>query len=293
MGTTEGSRPYLYGPALRPPFSASLRTLIQAHGLRADKSLGQHFLISERVISATVEAALALGAQTVLEIGPGPGVLTSPLSLAFPHVVAIELDSRMPPILSESAPSVRVLRGDALELEWAAALEGLPRPWALVSNMPYQITGPLLAKAQAHVDDFAGAVLMMQREVGDRITAPAGDERRGALTVGIESCFAVRSVAQVPPGCFMPPPRVDSVVLALTPRPDRQSPAERDNVHAWVKHGFRSPRKTLNNNIRDRLSALAWDHWLTQTGRDPRIRPRELTLSDWQAMAQAAETHPQ
>lgn len=249
-------------------------------------------MISERVIAATIEAALALGAQSVLEIGPGPGVLTSPLSLAFPHVVAIELDARMPALLAESAPSVKVVRCDALELHWAAVLEGLPRPWALVSNMPYQITGPLLGKAQAHVDDFAGAVLMMQREVGDRITAPAGDERRGALTVGIESCFTVRPVAQVPPGCFMPPPRVDSVVLAFTPRPDRQSVDERETVHGWVKHGYRSPRKTLNNNVRDRISELGWTAWVAATGHDPRIRPRELTLADWQALAHAAETHP-
>lgn len=228
----------------------------------------------------------------MLEIGPGPGVLTSPLSLAFGHVVAIELDARMPSILAQSAPTVTVLRGDALELDWIAPLADLPRPWALVSNMPYQITGPLLAKAQSYVDDFAGAVLMMQREVGDRITAPAGDERRGALTVGIESCFAVRSVAQVPPGCFMPPPKVDSVVLAFTPQPNRQNATERQAVHAWVRHGYRSPRKTLHNNVRDRLSAAAWSAWLEATGRDPRIRPRELTLADWQSLAQAARTHP-
>lgn len=254
-----------------------LRAFLKRHGLRPDKGLSQHFLISPTVVDAIV--AEASSCRGVLEVGPGPGVLTGPLSEVAERLVAVEIDATMPLLLAESAPRAEIVKGDALALDLGAMLDGLPVPRAVVSNMPYAITGPLLARFAEVRDRYDVAVLMMQREVADRILAKPGKRERGALSVALQSQFTITRVANVPASAFLPPPKVDSAVLRLVPRAGELS----DEALRLVRIGFAQPRKTLVNNLvaglrvtRDeavrRVEALG----LLET-----VRPAELTEEQW------------
>lgn len=243
-----------------------LAALLQRHGISNDKSLGQHFLISPTVIQSIVKAAEPYAG--LLEVGPGPGCITRPLSFDHP-VVAVEFDRRFDPVLAETSPSATIFPADALKLDLGRVLAQMDQPRAIVSNMPYYITGPLLAKFLECADSWKAAILMMQQEVADRILAPAGNSARGALSVVIEYQMRVTRVCKVPAGAFMPPPKVQSTVLMLEPY------AEADRAfELFVHKGFRQPRKTLANNIQTRdLGDLP-----------PSIRPHQLTLEDWQTL---------
>lgn len=222
-----------------------------------------------RRITASVE-----GMAGILEVGPGPGAITLPLSQAHP-VIAIELDERWRDLLAFYCPAVQVVYQDALEADLAAHLEALPAPRAIVSNMPYNITGPLLAAFSAQAGRVERLVLMMQKEVADRIVAPAGDARRGGLSVVMQGQFAVKWQQTVPPGAFAPPPKVQSAVLEFTPRA-ALPPGWSEFVHA----GFRQPRKTLANNLREWGGAGL----IEAAGLAASIRPHQLTETEWQTL---------
>jgi len=258
-----------------------LRAFLKRHGLRPDKGLGQHFLVSAATVDSIVGAASAC--PGVLEIGPGPGVLTGPLSEAAERLVALELDERMPLLLKESAPKAEVRGEDALKADLSAILLELPAPRAIVSNLPYYITGPLLARiadARANLDV---AVLMMQKEVADRILAKPGKRERGAVSVALQSQFEITRIAHVPAGAFLPPPKVDSSVLKFVPRVSALS----DEALRIVRFGFAQPRKTLTNNLvaglhitRDEAVEKVEKVGLLET-----VRPAELTEQQWAALA--------
>jgi 16S rRNA (adenine1518-N6/adenine1519-N6)-dimethyltransferase len=222
------------------------------------------------------------GCSGLLEIGPGPGALTSVLSSRCEKMIALEVDRRMISALRESAPAADVRLADALTTDLSAVLAELPSPRGVVSNLPYYITGPLVARIAEASASWDKAVLMMQKEVAARILAPAGDGDRGSLSVYLQAKFAIEKVVDVPPGAFLPPPKVDSMVLEFKPL----SVAYDDRLFAFVRAGFKQPRKTLANNllamgldreeIHSRLSAAALDE---------RVRPHMLTLEDWLAIA--------
>ena len=255
----------------------TLRAFLKRHGLRPDKGLGQHFLVHSPTVDAIVAAASSY--PGVLEIGPGPGVLTGPLSEQAERLVAIELDPTMPLLLAESAPKAEVVREDALQADLGAILGDLPAPRAVVSNLPYYITGPLLGRIADARAGFDVAVLMMQREVADRILAAPGKRERGALSVALQSQFEISRVANVPASAFLPPPKVDSAVLRFRPRFDGLS----EDAIRLVRLGFAQPRKTLVNNLvaglhvtRDEAVARVEAAGLSET-----VRPAELTEAHW------------
>jgi 16S rRNA (adenine1518-N6/adenine1519-N6)-dimethyltransferase len=172
-----------------------------------------------------------------------------------------------------------VIHADALKVDLRTILAELPEPRALVSNMPYYITGPLLARFSDVRDQLSSLVLMMQKEVGEKILAPPGERERGSLSVNIQAQFHVTRVVKVPAGAFMPPPRVDSVVLKLVPRLD-EFPGGFTKV---VKAGFMQPRKTLSNNLgstfrQDRATVMPV---LEELGFKETVRAFELTESQW------------
>jgi 16S rRNA (adenine1518-N6/adenine1519-N6)-dimethyltransferase len=256
-----------------------LRAFLAKHGLGARKGLGQHFLCSPSVVNAIV--ACLDGFQGALEIGPGPGVLTAAISEAVQKTIALEIDAEMLPALAESAPKAEIKRVDALKADLSSILQELPAPKAVVSNLPYYITGPLLgviADARSH---FSTAVLMMQREVANRIAAPAGDSDRGSLSVFMQAQFHLRKVVDVPKGAFLPPPKVESRVLQFTPT----SQSFEHEFFAFVRKGFTQPRKTLANNlVSPRQTRDEVEHALREAALDDRIRPHALTLEQWQAL---------
>jgi len=257
---------------------ATLQRFLASQGIKATKELGQHFLCSVDVVNAIVDRVS--GCRGVLEIGPGPGVLTGPLAESAERVVAIELDGRMAQALAISAPIAEIVRLDALKVDLSALLDGLPSPRAVVSNLPYYITAPLVERIARARANFDQAVLMMQREVAQRIVAPPRSGERGSLSVFLQAVFRIEVVAQVPASAFLPPPKVDSTVLALAPKPES---AFEEAFFDFVRIGFAQPRKTLANNLMAglRLDREAVQALITAAGLAPLARAQELTEGEW------------
>lgn len=262
----------------------TLQTFLGRHGFGAIKKLGQHFLISRHVVNAIVGGAE--GMAGICEIGPGPGVLTQPLSESAERLIALELDARMPALLAESAPQAEVRSVDALKVDLRAVLGELPSPKALVSNMPYYISGPLLQRVADVGPYLDRAILMMQKEVAERVIAPPGSGDRGSLSVFMQTRFTIRALANAPATAFFPPPQVDSKVLLFTPREPHGGPSE--FYDRLVRFGFTQPRKTLTNNLVSGLRRPREEivDVLESIGRWEKTRAQELPEEDWWLLAE-------
>ena len=262
----------------------TLKTFLAQHGITASKGLGQHFLCSRAAVEAIVDSTD--DCQGVCEIGPGPGVLTSLISEKVEKMIALELDERMIEALKSSAPKVDVRQIDALAVDLVSVLNELPEPRAIVSNLPYYITGPLLTKIAEANSAFSVAVLMMQKEVAQRISAKAGNSDRGSLSVYLQSQFEITTIAQVPAADFVPPPKVDSTVLKFVSRPIDLDPTLRQAFFKLVRAGFTQPRKTLANNLMAtyRIPRETFTELIEKVGLDEKIRPHDLTIEQWVAV---------
>jgi 16S rRNA (adenine1518-N6/adenine1519-N6)-dimethyltransferase len=180
---------------------------------RAKRRLGQHFLTDPRILRRIADALGATDADTVLEIGPGPGGLTEALAARAGRLIAIEKDADLVPALRARVPDATVVEADALEADWHA----LAGPeWLVAGNIPYNITSPLIDKALAPPRP-ARIVFLVQKEVADRVGAAPGGEAYGALSVGVQAVARAERLFIVPAGAFRPRPKVDSAVLRLTP----------------------------------------------------------------------------
>lgn len=228
------------------------------------------------------------GARGILEIGPGPGVLTAPLSATAEKMIALELDERMIAALAESAPRADVRKADALKADILSVLHELPEPRGLVSNLPYYITGPLLTRIAEARAGYSIAVLMMQREVAQRVVAAEKTSARGSLSVYLQSQFVIKKITDAPAGAFLPPPKVDSTVLSFMPRETGLPSEIEPYFFRLVRLGFTQPRKTLANNLSaglhiDRTVAL---QMIAGAGLGEKARPQELSVDEWKRLAQ-------
>lgn len=220
--------------------------------MRPKKRFGQNFLTDPRAARVIAEAATTPEGGTVLEIGAGTAALTAPLAERAARVVAIERDPDLLPVLHErladpiAAGRVTLLEGDATALDWLALLAGGPRPHTVAGNVPYLITGRLIEMAIAVADHIDGVVLMVQKEVADRLVAAPGTKDYGALTVFARAAFRVERVLVVRAGSFFPRPEVDSAVVKFTPERPRRA-EETEAFRAAVKAAFGMRRKTLRN----------------------------------------------
>jgi 16S rRNA (adenine1518-N6/adenine1519-N6)-dimethyltransferase len=250
-----------------------LRIHLNQYGIHAEKGLGQHFLADEDIVAQIVRAA-ATGpsgrTRSILEIGPGPGILTRPLT-SIARVRAVEIDQKVLRALHAAAPKAEVTSGDALQMDLRPLLVEMEAPRALVSNIPYYITGPLIERFAAVRDLYDVAVLMIQKEVADRILAPAGHSDRGALSASLQLQFHIHRVVSVPGDAFIPPPKVASTVIVLNPRARR---VDENDLMKLIHRGFAQRRKTLLNNLlvgqqdlRDRIEALLYDLGLPEGAR--------------------------
>ncbi|MDQ2986938.1 MAG: 16S rRNA (adenine(1518)-N(6)/adenine(1519)-N(6))-dimethyltransferase RsmA [Armatimonadota bacterium] len=240
------------------------------------KSLGQHWLVSEGHVRKIVDAVG--DARGILEIGPGKGILTAPLSAKAP-VIALELDPRMAEATLRAAPNAEVITGDVLTADIGGLLDSLERPVAVVSNLPYYITAAVVSRLIEVSERFDIAVLMMQEEVANKLMAEAGNARRGSLSVAVQRHFVIESVTKVPPGAFNPPPKVDSRVLRLV---SKGVPVDK-SLEALVRKGFTQPRKTLANNLGNR-------EIIERAGLSPSGRPHQLLEEDWVLLGQLARS---
>lgn len=270
--------------------AASLKAFLGRHGLWASKGLGQHFLVSSKVVSAIV-SSLA-DCYGILEIGPGPGVLTSPLSESAQRMVALELDARMIEALKESAPKAEVLQADALKSNLAEILETLHEPRGVVSNLPYYITGPLVTRIAEAREHYSKAVLMMQREVAERVLAGPKTSARGSLSVYLQLQFDIKLLCNAPAGAFLPPPKVDSTVLQLTPKHLPVAKGDEAALFRLIRFAFAQPRKTLINNLvagykMEREAAVAV---IAGCGLKVTARPQELPNEEWALLLHQIQT---
>ena len=269
----------------RPDLSSSpkLKAFATRHGFSPSKARGQHWLISSSVVSKIIEACGTPGG--ILEIGPGPGILTQKLIKLAP-TIALDVDPRSSAALAESAPEAEGLVGDVLKADLGRILARLKPPRAVVSNLPYYISSAVISRICERSGELERAVLMMQREVAERISAVPGDSRRGSLSVYVQLHFDVSTLCAVPPESFLPRPKVDSSVLVMRSR--KRETAERDpKLLNLIRDGFKQPRKTLANNL---ISAGIGDRQqiesaLTESEINPRVRPHSLTEEEWIRLA--------
>jgi len=222
----------------------------------------------------------------VLEVGAGLGSLTVALAATRAEVLAVELDRALVPALEEvlaSFPNVRLEIGDAMRIDWGSLLEG--SGWKMASNLPYNVSVPLLLDLLERVPAIEGYLVMVQREVGERLVAGPGEEAYGAASVRVAYRADAELVRRVPASVFWPRPNVASVLVRLTPRPAMVDVNERA-LFRVVEEGFAERRKTMGNALRrmglDRPSA---SRLLRESGVDPLTRAEDLGLERFAEIA--------
>lgn len=229
----------------------------------AKKSLGQHFLVDPEIVSRIIAALDPKPGETVLEIGPGEGVLTLPLIRSGADIVAVELDCRLAPQLSRLAPektNLKVIEADILRFDPKAIGLG---SFALIGNLPYNISTPVMDWILKYHTVIERAVLMMQKEVAERVTSPPGRRARSTISVLTSLYYDSEMVCNVPPEAFRPRPKVDSAVVRFVRHKREYAIESPERFEKFVRFCFRSKRKSLLNNLnsaypirRDELETL-------------------------------------
>ena len=262
---------------------------------RAKKSLGQNFLVDEAYARRIVGALAPRAGETVVEIGPGRGALTTLLLESGAHVVAVEFDRDLAALLRSrfgGREDFSLVEADALELDFCRAVE--PASSArVVANLPYNISTAILQRLVAQRRCVPEMVLMLQREVVERIAAPPGSHERGYLTVLVEAFCDAEPLFDVPPEAFRPVPKVRSTVVRLRVREGAAAEFNESLFLRVVGAGFAQKRKTILNNLRsapedlrahaERAGGAA--ALLEAAGVDPRLRAEALTLAQWASLA--------
>ena len=266
---------------------------------RARKRFGQHWLVDQGVLQQIVAAAELTPDDRVLEVGPGRGALTEKLlATAAAAIQAVELDRDLVGGLRErfgSDPRFSLTEGDVLAVP-------LPAATAVVANIPYNITGPLLERLVGRLDrpvaePYRRLVLLVQKEVGERIRSQPGSSAYSALSVRMQLLGQCRTVCPVPPRCFKPPPKVDSEVIAIDPLPPHQrlDPALARTVEQLLKRCFASRRKMLRNTLAGLADPAVLQELAAAAGIELGQRPQDVAPAAWVALAaglnQAAAHH--
>jgi len=271
---------------------AAIRATLRAAGLRARHGLSQNFLADPDVLEAILAEAAPRPGRRVLEIGPGLGLLTGGLLDAGASVTAVELDRGLAAFLRErfegalAAGELRLIEGDALDQNLVGLVEP---PYDVVANLPYHITSPVLHALLGRAPRPERAVLMVQREVAERIAAPPG--KMSYLSVFVQYHARVRIAFGVPAAAFEPEPAVESAVIVVEPfdADDRLDPDAEDGLWRLVQASFRERRKMLHNVLArqlpvdpERVTAA-----LATAGIDPNRRPQTLAVGEWLALHEA------
>ena len=264
------------------------------------KRLGQHFLRDQRTIQRIIEALAPQTDETIVEIGPGTGALTSVLVERAGRLIAVEFDNKLTPLLNDrfgSLPNFKLLMADALTVDFCAEI--LPaRTARLVANLPYNISTAILQRLIAQRQCFEEMVLMLQREVVERLLAPPGTTDRGFISVLVEAYCEAEKLFDVAPGAFRPPPKVWSSVMRVKFRPRINADVADQNL-LWetVSAGFALKRKTILNNLRHASGHLqdvlkrngGASIVLCKANVELQRRAETLTIEEWSRIVQAME----
>ncbi len=274
-------------PVLTPP---EVRALLDAHGLRPSRALGQNFLVDANTARRIVHLAGVREGERVLEIGPGLGSLTVALAAGGAHVHALEMDRHLLPALESvladaGASDVHVVQGDALTYDYERELDG--GPWVCISNLPYNVATPVVLRILEVAPCVQRLLVMVQREVGERLASGPGSRVYGASSVRVRYHATASVVGSVPPTVFLPKPNVESVLVLIERRP---APAvhldDPESMFRLVRAGFGQRRKMLRRSLRAELGDGV-DGILERAGVDPRARAESLDVEAWAAVARA------
>lgn len=270
-----------------------LRDVIARHGLSADKSFGQHFLLDLNITDKIARATGPLGGVTVMEVGPGPGGLTrSLLTAGAEKLVAVEMDKRFMPALDE----IRAASGDRLNIVLGNGLKVDPSEHGvtrIASNLPYNVgTKMLINWLTARPIFWDRLVLMFQKEVADRVTAKPDDKAFGRLAILTQSVARADNLMDVPARAFTPPPKVDSAVVVFEPLPESERYDDLKSLSQVTGAVFGMRRKMLRRSLRGlaKQAGLDVDDWLSAAGVDPEKRPEALQIADFHRLADYFKT---
>jgi 16S rRNA (adenine1518-N6/adenine1519-N6)-dimethyltransferase len=277
-------------PTPGPPNSSlgtwpPLREVIARYGLAARRSLGQHFLMDKNLIARIVRCAGDLRRRQIVEVGPGPGGLTRGLlDAGAAQLVAIEVDPRAAAATRELVPHaggrLAVIEADALKLDVATLVQP---PRQIVANLPYNVATPLLIGWLRQAGLFEQMTLMFQQEVAERICAAPGTEAYGRLSVLAQWLCEAEIVLRIPPGAFVPPPRVWSAVVRLRPRAEQPEPSEIGAMEKLTEAAFGQRRKMLRSSLR----VLGGEELLARCSIAAGRRGETLTVTEYARLRRA------
>ncbi|MEH2312654.1 MAG: 16S rRNA (adenine(1518)-N(6)/adenine(1519)-N(6))-dimethyltransferase RsmA [Nostoc sp.] len=270
--------------------------------IRPRKVFAQHWLKSEKALDAIIKAAECTESDRspkgdrVLEIGPGTGILTRRLLPLVQSLVAVEIDRDLCQLLSKQLGKTEkflLLQGDFLTLDlpsYLAAFPSFQQPNKVVANIPYNITGPIIEKllgtiANPNPEPFDSIVLLVQKEVAERLYAKPGSKAFGALSVRVQYLAECELICTVPAAAFHPPPKVDSAVVRLCPRKIEIAALDPRRLENFLKLGFGAKRKMLRNNLQSVIERDRLIHLLEQLKINPQARAEDLSVQQWVILA--------
>ncbi|QNQ80968.1 16S rRNA (adenine(1518)-N(6)/adenine(1519)-N(6))-dimethyltransferase RsmA [Lactobacillus sp. PV034] len=280
------------------------RAIVNRYLMRTKKNLGQNFLVDIPAIKGIVAAADIKPGDQVIEIGPGIGSLTEQLLLAGAKVLAYEVDKDLPEILHNELPQTidgepladrfKLVMKDVLKANFKEDTAGfldLNQPVKIVANLPYYITTPIIFDLIDSKLSFTSLTLMMQKEVADRLVAQPKTKAYGPLTIAVQSRMQVELAEDVKSSSFMPRPKVDSAVVVLTPLVHKYDIEDETFFNQVVKGCFSQRRKTLANNLKAFIKDKdKREELITRLGFDLKVRPEELTITDFIKLAHALKS---
>jgi len=253
--------------------------------LHPDKSLGQHFLVDPNQIDRIVRLAKVQPGDHVVEVGPGLGALTAGLVDAGCRVVAVEIDQGLVAALTaqfHDQDAVTIVHHDALTVDWSVAAPP-DRQWAMVANLPYNVATPLVLDVLDDVPQVTSLLVMVQREVAERLVAPPGSSNYGIPSVKVAYWATGQLVAKVPPSVFLPPPRVESALVHLVRHKTPKHDEPIGPVFELVRAAFGKRRKMLRKS----LSGLVTQQQFEAAGVASDARPETIGVEQWCALAKA------
>ena len=267
---------------------AQAKTFLRTNRIHPKKQLGQHFLVNEEVLPIIIDAGEVSNTDVVIEIGAGLGFLTTELASYARMVIGVEVDSILYSELDSqfaNNPSVDIIHGDFLELDISTLIPKNTKP-KVIANLPYAITTPILWKLLDHSEQLSSCVLMMQREVAERIVASPGGKDYGALTIGISYRADTTMIGTLLPNNFYPEPKVESALLRLSMLETPRVTVEDESFFfRLVRESFRGRRKMLKNSLKRFATSDKLNEILSNLEIAPQRRPETLDITEFAALA--------